>query len=405
MMKLPKFVLTCLQLLNQQGYESYVVGGAVRDMLLNLDVNDFDITTNATPQQVKTCFSDYKIIDTGIHHGTVTVIIDNNPIEITTYRTETTYSDFRHPDQVVYSKKLPDDCKRRDFTINALCYNPVNGLIDFFNGQEDLHNKIIRCIGNSNERFTEDALRILRAIRFSAQLNFTIEPNTRKALSTCKEYLKHVSSERIVYEINKIFLSPTCANQCFMYQHIFEVFIPELNQLNYYPEKKNKTYGALSESYPSFPIRFAILIHKCNEPDLLLNASQIMNRLKFSNILKLRVNTLLSSINMNLNTKVEIKFFLQRCKIDFMNICEFRQCIDSTFNIDYVQQLYNEIISNNECYSLKQLAITGHDLKNLGYQNTSLSFILNDVLNNVIQGKLNNNKEDILKYLKSNLHE
>ncbi|SJZ40804.1 CCA tRNA nucleotidyltransferase [Anaerorhabdus furcosa] len=399
-MELSKGCLQSIEILNHHGYKAYLVGGAIRNYLLGKPVQDYDITTDALPINIKECFKNYKTIDIGIQHGTVAVLIDHEQIEITTFRTEKEYINHRHPKEVSFTRSLQEDCLRRDFTINAICYHPKEGFIDFFGGEFDIKNKIIKAIGNPIDRFDEDALRILRAIRFSTQLGFVIEPNTSNALFTCMDYLKSISSERIMDELTKIFLSPSCANQCFEYQDIFEVFIPELKEINFYPQKKNHVYDALTKSHPSLPIRFAILIHQCNEPDLSCNAQQIMNRLKFSRTLKLQVNTLLSSIRTNFDSKIAIKQFLQNCKIDFMHVCDFKQCIDSSFNIDTIQQLYYEIIDNQECYTLKQLAITGQDLKNLGYKDKNISLILNDILNEVIKDKLNNNKEEILKYIK-----
>ena len=199
-MELPDYVLKLLKQLNEHGYEAYVVGGAVRSYLLHLPIHDYDLTTNAMPLEIKEVFHDFHTIDTGIQHGTVTVIIDHHPIEITTYRKDSGYQDHRHPDHVEFTSALEEDCKRRDFTINALCYHPDTGIIDFFHGLDDIRNKIIRCIGDPEKRFNEDALRILRAIRFCARLSFSIEPHTREVLFAMKDTLSYVSAERITQE-------------------------------------------------------------------------------------------------------------------------------------------------------------------------------------------------------------
>lgn len=401
-MKLPNYVLTCLQQLNQNGYEAFIVGGAVRNILIGFDTVDYDVTTNATPEQVKTCFNDYKIIETGIKHGTVTLFIEENPIEITTYRLETTYTDFRHPDQIVYSGSLQEDCMRRDFTINALCYNPESGLIDFYNGYNDLKSKTIRCIGNPDQRFNEDALRILRAIRLSAQLDFSIDQNTSNSIIKNRYLLKHISIERIQNELCKMFLSENCANQIFTYKSVFDVFIPEFIHLNDYPKKLNKTFEALSNSIPSIPLRMACLLHQLDEVDLLYTAQNILTHLKFSNILKKQILQLLRTIYIPLTNKIEVKLCMKEYFSDFDNIIYFKKIVDPNFDDKYALSLVHEILDNHECYTLPQLDINGLHLKKLGYRGTQLSAILNDCLNQVIYENINNTFIDISDYISKN---
>jgi len=197
-----KFVISKLL---SGGFSAYAVGGAVRDCLLGKTPSDFDVTTNATPNTVKSLFE--KTIDTGIKHGTVTVLIGNVPVEVTTFRSDGKYSDNRKPDSVNLVNDVREDLSRRDFTINALCYNESDGLIDLYDGQKDLNDKIIRAIGNPEERFKEDALRILRAVRFSAQLGFSIEKKTKDAIISCAPLVKNLSCERICAELDKIIMS------------------------------------------------------------------------------------------------------------------------------------------------------------------------------------------------------
>ena len=186
---LPKAVETAIDLLNNAGYEAFVVGGCVRNALLELPIYDYDMTTSATPEEMKEVFKEYKIIETGIKHGTLTIHIDHLPLEITTYRIESEYKDHRHPSSVSFSRHLKDDLERRDFTMNALAYHPKRRIIDYFNGIDDINHQIIRAINNPMVRFDEDALRIMRAIRFSATLNFTIESSTAKAIHDCRSLL------------------------------------------------------------------------------------------------------------------------------------------------------------------------------------------------------------------------
>ena len=202
---IPQKAAQILRTLNAAGYEAYVVGGCVRDSMLNRVPGDWDITTSALPEQVKELF--HRTVDTGIQHGTVTVMMDKEGFEVTTYRVDGEYHDGRHPDAVTFTRSLEEDLKRRDFTINAMAYHPEHGLVDLFGGMEDIDQKIIRCVGNPVERFTEDALRMLRAVRFSAQLGFTVEENTKAALARMAGNLEHVSAERIQTELVKLLVS------------------------------------------------------------------------------------------------------------------------------------------------------------------------------------------------------
>ena len=205
-LEIPKNAETILHILEKAGYEAYVVGGCVRDSILGRSPDDWDITTSAKPEQVKALF--HRTVDTGLQHGTVTVLMEKEGYEVTTYRVDGEYEDGRHPKEVTFTASLKEDLKRRDFTINAMAYNPSSGLVDLFGGLEDIERKIIRCVGDPLERFTEDALRIMRAVRFSAQLGFAIEEETRKALKVLAPNLKHVSAERIQVELVKLLMSP-----------------------------------------------------------------------------------------------------------------------------------------------------------------------------------------------------
>ena len=202
----PKYVKHILITLQSRGHAAYLVGGCVRDSILGRSPDDWDITTSAKPEQVKALF--HRTVDTGLQHGTVTVLMEKEGYEVTTYRVDGEYEDGRHPKEVTFTASLEEDLKRRDFTINAMAYNPSSGLVDLFGGLEDIERKIIRCVGDPLERFTEDALRIMRAVRFSAQLGFAIEEETRKALKVLAPNLKHVSAERIQVELVKLLMSP-----------------------------------------------------------------------------------------------------------------------------------------------------------------------------------------------------
>jgi len=202
---IPEEALFIIKQLNNNGFEAYAVGGCIRDSLLKRKPKDWDITTNATPHEVKSLFD--KTVDTGIKHGTVTIIINNQIFEVTTYRVDGKYSDNRRPEKVEFTSSLKDDLSRRDFTMNAIAYHPYEGYIDYFNGIDDITHSLIKTVGNANERFQEDALRMLRAIRFSAQLNFLIDEETIEAIKSNAYYIEKISIERIRDEINKILIS------------------------------------------------------------------------------------------------------------------------------------------------------------------------------------------------------
>ena len=204
--QLPEDVKSILHILQDAGYEAYAVGGCIRDSLLGRTPDDWDITTSARPEETKALFE--KTIDTGIQHGTVTVMRHGRGYEVTTYRVDGEYEDGRHPKEVTFTASLEEDLKRRDFTVNAMAYNEEDGLVDLFGGRQDLERKIIRCVGEANERFEEDALRIMRAVRFSAQLGFTIEERTKEAIRGHADRLRQVSAERIQMELTKLVTSP-----------------------------------------------------------------------------------------------------------------------------------------------------------------------------------------------------
>ena len=236
----PEKVNTIIRTLLQHGHEAYAVGGCVRDSLLDREADDWDITTSASPYEVKALFR--RTIDTGIQHGTVTVMLDKDGFEVTTYRVDGEYEDGRHPKEVVFTKSLEEDLKRRDFTINAMAYNEQTGMVDIFGGVEDLKNKIIRCVGIPGDRFDEDALRIMRAFRFSAQLGFSIDERTRQAAKERAENLKKISAERIRTELTKLLLSDYPDRLLMMQQNgITKIVLPEFDEM-LATEQNSKNY-------------------------------------------------------------------------------------------------------------------------------------------------------------------
>ncbi len=309
---------TALGLLKNSGFEAFLIGGSVRDYIMGLPIGDIDITTNATPTEVKKVFKDFRVIETGIKHGTVTVLIDNEPLEITTYRSESTYSDNRHPDSVIFSKSLADDVVRRDFTMNGIAYDFNKGFCDLVNGIDDIQNGIIRCIGDAETRFREDALRILRAMRFASVLNFKIEENTKTAIHKCKDLLLNISAERIREEFTKLICGKSAYNVLQEFSDVIAVFIPEIkNCIGFEQQNRHHCYDvythtlkAMEKSQNNAIVRLAIFFHDIGKPSVASFdekgeqhyyghpkksaelTEQIMTRLRFDNDTKNKVITL-----------------------------------------------------------------------------------------------------------------
>lgn len=271
---LPDYVTTALSALNGAGHEAFLVGGCVRDILLGAEPHDYDLTTSALPEQVKSVFAREKVAETGIKHGTVTVITGGGVLEITTYRTESTYSDNRHPDRVSFSKTLSEDLCRRDFTVNAMAWSPETGLVDLYGGKNDLQNGVIRCVGNPSERFREDALRLLRAVRFASQLDFAIEPETERAIREMRDLLHNVSVERIYEELKKLLCGKGVGRVLTEQRDLLAAAIPELSPcFDFAQNSAFHVYDVythtvkVTEAIPPEPVlRLAALLHDIAKP-------------------------------------------------------------------------------------------------------------------------------------------
>lgn len=411
MIEIPTSCKIALQILTQNHYQAYLVGGFVRDTLLNKPSADYDICTNALPHQIQTCFKDYPVIETGIQHGTLTVLIDHNPIEITTYRIDQDYLDGRHPNHVEFTNSLLEDLKRRDFTINTLCFDDKGELLDYLNGIDDLNHQIIRTVGNPLERFEEDALRILRAIRFSAQCSFSIEPETKKALFLSKEKLKKVSIERIVSELNKILLTDNAAS-CFVeYHDIFSVFLSELHDLKQHPKAYQKMIIALNQTPALLTYRLTALfstmssIHldESNDLENEIIFKQIAKRMKYPNSIIKECGFLLRYQNLELYTDdYSVKKYLNLWDQNLFLLLNYQQSLDPTNQkIEIIKEKASSFIQNEACYSLKQLKINGNDCLDLNITGQKISILLNKCLDQVMQGNLKNEKNELLEYIRN----
>lgn len=358
--KLPENVSYIIRKLNSAGFEAYAVGGCVRDSLLGRKPGDWDITTSALPEETKSLFP--RTIDTGIEHGTVTIMMGKEGYETTTYRIDGKYSDSRHPDSVSFTRSLEEDLKRRDFTINAMAYcdgHPV----DLFGGVDDLNNKIIRCVGVPHERFREDALRILRAVRFSAQLGFDIDPATREAARELAGTLKGISAERIHTELHKLLLSSNPDKLNVLHElDIDKVILPEMSE-----RTGSEEYQKLLELLPASPmdeyVRWAMLLAFTG------NHREIMNRLKFDNFTIHTVCELIRLKDANIIDQDArgMRYLMNNAGADNMpRLFAFRKAIAPDIDYEPATALFNEAVANKWCTSIRELACNGRDLMSIG---------------------------------------
>ena len=438
MIDAPISVMKIIETLEQAGFQAYAVGGCVRDSLLGRNPSDWDITTSARPEQVKALFS--HTIDTGIRHGTVTVMLEHVGYEVTTYRIDGEYEDSRHPKEVIFTPLLTEDLKRRDFTINAMAWNPRAGIIDEFGGMEDLDEGIIRCVGSPEERFSEDALRMMRAVRFSAQLGYEIEPATKAAIRKLAPNLTHVSAERIQVELVKLVESMHPDYLRVAYETgITRVVLPEFdlcmeteqhNPHHCYTVGEHMLHSMLAVSSNRY-LRLAMLLHDIAKPEKKKTdeegidhfhghqeaseemAKVILRRLKFDNETIRIVSRLIGFHDYRFPAerrsvrravwKVGEDLFpmlLQVKEADTMaqSLYEREEKLEW---IAKVEKLYREILKDRECLSLKDLAVTGRDLIRAGCApGPELGRILNEMLQDVLEHPEHNNKEHLLQSIR-----
>lgn len=385
---LPPKVKYIIDKIYENNYEAYIVGGCVRDSILGFEPNDYDITTSATPKVIKEIFRDFKCIDIGIEHGTVSVVIDDDIYEITTYRIEGEYKDHRRPENVDFTSKLEEDLKRRDFTINAMAYNEKEGLIDLFGGNIDIENKIIKTVGNPYNRFNEDGLRMIRAIRFSSKLNFKIEDNTLLAIYDNAQIIKNISLERITDEFNKIILSNKPENVIYLFK---------TKLLNYLNISSEEDENKIAELYKKISIlnKFdKVLVKRLVALDYLIkelniNCKSFCKELVYSKKIIKNHNIILilmKEINIKELNKVKVKKILNRIdKSLFEEYLDISRVIyEDEKNFAKIIYILKEIEENNECYTVKNLKVNGKDIMALGYENKAVGEILNYLLKEVI---------------------
>lgn len=402
-MPLPSSVEYVLSRLKENGYQAYVVGGAVRDFLMGKTPHDYDLTSDALPSQISDVFKDFYQEHSGEKHGTIRVIVDHKPIEITTFRCDEGYTDYRRPDNVEFVKDVYIDSKRRDFSINAFYYSEGH-IYDFHEGLEDLNNKVIKTIGNPSTRFHEDALRILRAIRFSAKLGYEIESKTKTALLDCKEELNLIAKERILIELKEISSTSNFFRDIKEYFPIFKLIIPCLDKIgNSIDDIYNfdtKSYGDYIASLSAlFSLReinndfmpWRLFIKMDNES---INVIKTLIKLKDINFNNSFDDDYINGLIL-LSKPVDINVF-KNYLINLYNLKRFKND-----DIDSILNRVDILSEGNTPYSLKDLEIDGNDLLKLGIEkNQYFKEILNEVLLRCNQGDLNNNRNEEIEFVK-----
>ena len=401
MLEISKEIKFVMDRIEEHQYEAYIIGGFVRDSLLGLQPKDCDITTSALPESIISIFSDKKCLLVGLKHGTVTVIVNNIPIEITTYRKESDYKDHRHPQYVSFNTDLKSDIARRDFTINGLAYHPQKGIIDYFNGLADLHKGIIRCINDPNDRFTEDALRIIRALRFSSVYDFMIDIETSKAIHRNKALLEYVSQERITHEFSLLLMGKGYEKVIFDYQDIFKFVIvcPD----SWFIETLDRSLLAKLVYSNNLSIRLAMLLDlilKQSDQGKAIETKDILVKMRFSRkTIKVVVN-LMEYQKVKINNKIDLRLLMSKMGSDELDELILLKLAKGMINLDQYNrlcQMKQEILDNKETYLLKHLKVDGNDIHDLtNIKKDQISFILNALLEMVIREEIENKKAVLL---------
>lgn len=429
---LPQEVITAIGLLKKAGFSAYPVGGCVRDTLMGNVPNDWDMCTNATPQQMHAAFIGQKTIDTGIQHGTVTLVLNGKNLEITTFRLDGDYADGRHPDSVTFSDRIDEDLRRRDFTVNAMAYDPEKGeVIDLFGGQKDIENKIIRCVGEPEKRFEEDALRILRAVRFSAKLGFEIEENTLAAMKHLAPTLGKVSRERIAQEMSGLLLARDPEPVLLSCREVLFAAVPELAdmadcpQVSIYHDRNvwEHTALAVKNAEADLTVRWAVLLHDIGKPachtrddrgydhfaghqdEGMALARRVLEGLKMPKKLTDRVVTLVQKHDITLTDEIiwpllaEIgsETFDMLLKVKYADLMAHAEWVrPRAKGLGTYAALKEMLVKENRAMSVRDLALKGSDLAKLGIRDRAIGETLNRLFDEVVNRRCENTREALL---------
>lgn len=437
-MVLPSYLLPLFHRLEQSGHRCYAVGGCVRDSIMGISPQDYDLCTDARPEEVISLFSDYRCIPTGLRHGTVTVLAEGHPVEITTFRTEGSYTDGRRPDWVTFTPSLEEDLSRRDFTVNAMAFSPEEGIIDPFGGRQDLEKGLLRCVGDPDRRFAEDALRILRCLRFASTLGFSIHPNTAAALKNTASRLTLVSGERIGAELNKLLCGKQVRQILLNWPDVLGVVLPEILPMVGCPQRTpyhrfdvwGHTAAAVEAIPPKVELRLTMLFHDAGKPacaftdesgtDHFYGHGKISAQLAQTALARLKWDRATSE------TVVELCLLHDRVLVPSLpavkrllhkigperleqlilvkeadTLAQSKLALPRMEQHQQIRRLAQQILEEQSCFSRKDLAVTGKDLLALGIPaGPKMGEILEALLNAVMDGKISNQREALLQYLR-----
>ena len=384
-MILPNAIETAMNILESGGFECFAVGGCVRDFVMGRAPGDYDLTTNAEPQEMISCFEGFRIIETGIKHGTVTVVIDGNNVEITTYRVDGEYKDNRHPDKVRFTSRLSEDLARRDFTVNAMAYSEKNGLVDLFGGRDDIERKIIRCVGEPDKRFAEDGLRILRALRFASVLDFEIDAKTAESIIRNKNLLNNISRERIFSEITKLICGSGTERVITEFGEVFKVSLG-----------KCVNPKGISET-PAVPaVRYSALLRDFGD------VKSVMRSLRADNKTVDCVSKVCANLKKSYPDEKSVKRLVR--DIGANNAAVLGGALRAFYSADDCRDFEKRLeTAEKSCCTVSQLDITGSDAIGLGLKGCDVGKALNAALNAVIDGVLENKKDKLSDFVKSML--
>jgi len=404
-MMLPANIALVIERLNTEGYKAYAVGGCVRDAMRGVSPHDYDITTSALPQQVKAVFSDRQVIETGISHGTVTVLMDGAPVEITTFRVDGEYLDNRHPAGVQFTARIEDDLSRRDFTVNAMAYSPTEGLVDLFGGAEHLRQRVIACVGDADTRFNEDGLRILRALRFAAVLDFSIAEDTAHAIHRNRSLLKGISRERIHAELCRLLCGCAAGAVVRQYSDVLCTIIPALEDCT----RWEIIADALPHAPADAPLRYALLLHQLGED----NAKEALRSLRADNRTCAQASRLVGALYDDfIPTRTFARTLARRLGYDDAHSllalhralsladtsADFRDRLSA---LDALEGYLEESERAGDCVTVAALAVDGRDIAALGLSGKDIGNTLERLLTLVIEDRVANEREALLSIVKS----
>lgn len=434
----PENVDAIIKKLENNGFEAYIVGGCVRDQILGRKPKDYDITTSAKPDEIKACLSGYTTVDTGIKHGTVTVVSDGENVEVTTFRIDGRYGDSRHPETVEFSDKLLDDLSRRDFTVNSMAFNPRTGLVDEFGAQKDMFSRRVACIGDPKVRFKEDALRIMRALRFASELEFEIDEATAAAMHEMKDSLLNISIERVSSELMLLLSGTSPYNVLTQFADIIAVIIPEIKPCISFDQRNRyqvydvwKHCAAAVEHSANIPeVRLALMLHDIGKPHCFKlddegngsffnhekisseMAVNILRYMRFPNSTVERVSKLIKYhyvIPMD-DHKVVRKLLSALGEDDFTLLIELMKgnnrakhssCFERIHTLEAMQAKAKKIIEERQCISIAELAVSGSDMVTAGFSGSEIGSILNVLLEAVMEDKVENKYGELMEFAKN----